>query len=106
MSKATPAYRSQEVDSTKTMIDRVEQRLQLKPHRLVGDTAYGTASLLGWMVEEKAIEPHVPVWDESQRRDETFSSSDFRWNEVANEYRRPQGHALRSPTRFKAPHDP
>jgi transposase len=43
--------------STRTMIDRVEQRLQLKPQRLVGDTAYGTASLLGWMVEEKAIEP-------------------------------------------------
>jgi IS5 family transposase len=36
--EATPAYRSQEVDSTKTMINRVEQRLQLKPNRLVGDT--------------------------------------------------------------------
>ena len=52
--EATPAHRTQEVESTKTMIDRVEQRLQLKPHRLVGDTAYGTAAMLGWMVEEKA----------------------------------------------------
>jgi hypothetical protein len=28
------------------MIDRVEQRFRLKPKRLVGDTAYGTASML------------------------------------------------------------
>jgi hypothetical protein len=88
------------------MIDRVEQRLALKPHRLVGDTAYGTASLLGWMVEEKAIEPYVPVWDKSQRRDETFSSSEFHWNEAANKYRCPQGHALRSASPFKGPHNP
>jgi transposase len=104
--EATPAYRSQEVESTRTMINRVEQRLQLKPHRLVGDTAYGTASLLGWMVKEKAIEPHVPVWDKSQRRDETLSSSDFQWNEAANEYRCPQGRALRGASRFKGPHNP
>jgi hypothetical protein len=36
----------------------------------------------------------------------SFSSSDFQWNELANEYRCPQGHALRSPSRFKAPHNP
>ena len=62
------------------MIDRVEQRFQLKPHKLIGDTAYGTASMLDWMVQEKAIEPHVPVWDKSQRTDETFSSGDFQWD--------------------------
>src|SRR5471030_334696 len=45
--EATPANRSHEVESTKTMIDRVEQRLCLKPARLVGDTAYGTAAMLG-----------------------------------------------------------
>jgi transposase len=102
--EATPAYRSQEVESTKTMIDRVEQRLHLKPHRLVGDTAYGTGPLLNWMVKEKTIEPHVPVWDKSQRKDDTFSSSDFQWNEAADEYRCPQGHALLSDRRqFKAP---
>jgi transposase len=104
--EATPAYRTQEVDATRTMVDRVEQRFQMKPDRLVGDTAYGTASLLGWMVDEKEIEPHVPVWDKTQRRDETISSRDFQWNEAANEYRCPQGHALRSPSRFKAPHNP
>ena len=63
--EATPAHRTQEVDSTKTMIDRVEERFDLKPRRLVGDTAYGTGPMLGWMVEEKRIAPHVPVWDRS-----------------------------------------
>jgi hypothetical protein len=94
--EATPSHRSQEVDATKTMVDRVEAKFGVKPQRLVGDTAYGTASMLGWMVQEKGIEPHVPVWDKTERRDNTLSSSDFDWNEQANEYRCPQGHPLRS----------
>jgi hypothetical protein len=61
--EATPAHRTQEVASTRTMIDRVEQRMHLKPLRLVGDTAYGAAPMLAQMVEDKGIEPHVPVWD-------------------------------------------
>lgn len=51
--EATPALRTPEVDSTRTMIDRVEERFDIKPRRLVGDTAYGTAPLLGWLVEQK-----------------------------------------------------
>ena len=93
--EATPAHRTQEVESTKTMIDRVEQRFGMKPDRLVGDTAYGTASMLGWMVEDKGIAPHVPVWDRTERKDGTLSSTEFVWDEEANEYRCPQGQALR-----------
>ena len=52
--------------------------------------------MLAWLVEEKAIEPHVPVWDKTERKDGTLSRSDFNWNEQANEYRCPAGHALRS----------
>jgi len=48
----SPAIRSDEVDSTKTMINRVEQRFKLKPERLIGDTAYGSAPLLDWLVED------------------------------------------------------
>jgi len=94
--EATPAHRSQEVESTKTMIGRVEERFQLKPDRLVGDTAYGTGAMLGWMVEEKGIEPHVPVWQRDAHDDDVFPNSDFRWDEQANEYRCPGGYALRS----------
>jgi hypothetical protein len=45
--EATPAHRTAEVESAKTMVDRVEQRFQLTPKRFIGDTAYGTASMLG-----------------------------------------------------------
>lgn len=94
--EATPAHRTAEVDSTRTMIDRVEERFDVTPERLIGDMAYGSASMLSWMVDEKGIEPHVPVWDKTQRQDDTLSSSDFTWDEAANEYRCPEGHALRS----------
>jgi transposase len=102
--EATPAFRTAEVNATRTMIDRVEDRFDLKPTRLIGDMAYGAAALLGWMVNDKAIEPHVPVWDKTQRKDQTLSSRDFEWNEQADEYRCPQGRALRSQWRpFKNP---
>lgn len=93
--EATPAHRTAEVDSTKTMIDRVEARFDVKPERLIGDMAYGSAPMLAWMVDEKGIEPHVPVWDKTQRKDDTLSSSDFEWDAEANEYRCPEGHALK-----------
>jgi len=102
--EATPAYRTQEVDSTKTMVDRVEQRFNLKPQRLVGDTAYGTGPMLAWMIEQKEIEPHVPIWDKTARTDGTFSNNDFHWNQQADEYRCPAGNALRSNRRpFRNP---
>ena len=94
--EATPAHRVAEVDSTRTMVERVEERFDLKPDRLIADTAYGTAPMLGWMVEEKGIEPHIPVFDKSERRDGTFQREDFQWHEDANEYRCPAGHPLRS----------
>ena len=65
------------------MVDRVEERFGLKPDRLVGDTAYGTGPMLGWMVEDKRIAPHVPVWDRTERKDGTLSSSEFVWDEPA-----------------------
>ena len=94
--EATPAHRTQEADSTKTMVDRVETKFQMKPRRLVGDTAYGTAPMLAWMVHEKGIEPHVPVWDKTARKDDSFATSDFLWDAQANEYRCPEDKPLRS----------
>jgi hypothetical protein len=93
--EATPAHRTAEVDSTKLMVDRVETNFNITPRRLIGDTAYGTAPMLAWMVDEKAIEPHVPVWDRTERKDGTFSRSDFQWDQEANEYRCPTDKALR-----------
>ncbi|RGP53994.1 transposase [Pseudomonas abyssi] len=94
--EATPAHRTAEVDSTRTMIDRAEAQFDLTPARLIGDTAYGTAPMLAWMVEEKNIEPHVPVWDKTERKDDSFSSNDFRWHPEADEYRCPADKPLRN----------
>ena len=43
--EATSAHRTEENDATKMMIDRVEERFDLKPECLIGDTAYGTAAI-------------------------------------------------------------
>ncbi len=61
--------------------------------------------MLGWMVDEKGIEPHVPIWDKTERKDDTFSNKDFRWTAEAGEYRCPAGKVLRNNWRpFKNPH--
>ena len=102
--EATPAFRSQEVESTKTMIERVKDRFGLDTKKLIGDTAYGTAEFLGWMVNEKGIEPHVPVWDNSKRADGTFSRSDFIFDEDNDCYTCPNGKQLKRFRRnFKVP---
>ena len=93
--EATPALRTPEVWSTKTMIERVKDRFGLETKRLIGDTAYGTAEFLGWMVDEKGIEPHVPVWDKGKRSDGTFSRSDFVLDEETDCYACPNGKELK-----------
>jgi hypothetical protein len=105
--EATAAHRTEEVEATKTMIERVEERFDLKPQRLIGDTVYGSAAMLGWLVDEKQIAPHIPVCDKTKRSDDSLSSNAFRWDEQRDEYRCPQGHALRSRWRpFTRPRDP
>jgi hypothetical protein len=93
--EATPAYRTAEVEVTKKLLERVEVRLDLKPEKLIGDTAYGAAPMLAWLVSEKQIAPHVPVWDKRQRQDDTFSISDFTWHAESDAYQCPAGKSLR-----------
>lgn len=99
--QATPALRPAELDATKTMVDHVEMRFELIPRRLVGDTAYGSAPMLHWIVEEKGIEPHIPVWDKTQRKDDTLSSSAFKFDEQNNRYECPAGKYLKPAWRSK-----
>lgn len=94
--EATAAHRTQEVQATRTMIERVEQRFDIKPKRLVADTAYGAAPMLEWIVNEQGIEPHIPVWEKSIRDDGTFSRTDFRFDEESNSYECPGGKRLTS----------
>ena len=93
--EGTRANRVTEIAVTKTMIERVRKRFDLQPHRLAGDTAYGAARLLKWLVD-RGITPHVPVWDKSARSDGTFSRSDFIFDHERNIYICPGGAELTS----------
>ena len=48
----------------------------------------------GWLVEEQEIEPHTPVFDNSQRTDGTFSRSDFTYDHRRDLYICPGGKEL------------
>jgi transposase len=92
--EASRSIRQAEVGAAKTMIERTEERFGLKPERLVGDTAYGAAPMLNWLVEEKGIAPHIPVFDKSKRDDGTFSRGDFRYDPASDVYHCPAGKTL------------
>jgi len=108
--EASVVTKTAEVEATKTMINRVEEKFAMKPQRLVGDTNYGVAAMLGWLVDEKGITPHVPVWDKSEHHDGTFSRVDFVFDAANNRYVCPAGKHLtpaqrdhpKTPFRYRA----
>ena len=101
--EATPARTYDEVAATRTMIERTEETLGLKPDRLAADTAYGTGKFLGWLVDT-GITPHIPVWDMSKREDGTFSRSDFTFDRERNIYICPAGKLLTTTGRISTDH--
>jgi transposase len=92
--EATTAIRQAEVLAVKRMIERSMQRFDLYPARLIGDSAYGSADMLGWLVKEHGIEPHVTVFDKSARKDGTFSRENFAYDREHNVYLCPGGKEL------------
>jgi hypothetical protein len=42
--------------------------------------------MLGWLVEDKRITPHIPVHDKSEGKDGQFGRSDFTWEGDADRY--------------------
>ena len=60
----------------------------------MADTAYGSAPNLAWLVNDKEITPHIPVFDKSNRTDGTFSRADFTFDNDANRYICPVGKLL------------
>jgi hypothetical protein len=92
--EASRAIRQAEVGAAKTMIDRTQACFGLKPGRLAADTAYGAATTLNWLVNEKKIAPHIPVFDKSKRKDGTFSREDFTFDHDRDIYTCPAGKTL------------
>lgn len=92
--EATRSIRQAEVGSTKTMLTRVKEKFDLRPERLIADTAYGSGPMLDWLVKRK-IAPHIPVIDKAGRTDGTWSRADFEWDAENNQYICPEGEALK-----------
>ena len=78
--EATRAIRQAEVGAARTMLERTETRFGMKPSSLAADSAYGSAESLAWLVKQKKIAPHIPVFDKSNRTDGTFSRVDFEFD--------------------------
>ena len=93
--EACTAVRQAEVAAAKTMIERTRERFGLWPERLAADTGYGSAEMLAWLVHEQGIEPHIPVFDKSGRKDGTFSRAEFAYDHQSDTYRCPGGKELR-----------
>jgi transposase len=92
--EASRAVRQAEVGAARTMLERTAERFGLKPERLAGDSAYGSAEMLHWLVEEQKIAPHIPVIDKSTRQDGTLSRADFTYDAEADTYTCPEGKIL------------
>ena len=111
--EATTAIRQAEMTAAKRMVERSITHFDLYPERLIGDSAYGSAEMLKWLVHEHGIEPHIPVFDKSQRTDGTFSRDAFTYDHMRDCYICPAGKELRkaknlssaAPSRRSGRHD-
>lgn len=92
--EASTAVRQAELTAARRMIDRVQDRFDIWPERLAADTAYGSAENLAWLVHEKGIEPHIPVFDHASRRTDSFTRSEFRFDHKRDVYVCPGGRDL------------
>ncbi|VDC50487.1 transposase [Brevundimonas mediterranea] len=103
--EASTAVRPAELTAARTMIERVQDKHDLHPDRLAADTAYGSAEMLEWLVNDRGIAPHIPIIDKSGRTDGTYSRADFSYDRAADLYRCPGGKELKQYRRaFRADH--
>src|ERR1043166_631085 len=93
--EATTAVRQAEVTAQRRMIERTQARFGLWPERLAADAGYGDGPNLAWLVHERDIHPHIPVFDKSARRDGTFERSAFTYDHADDSYVCPGGKRLR-----------
>ena len=92
---ASRSNKSAEVGAMRKMLDRTEERFGLKPNWVAADTAYGSTNNLVWLALKRQILPFIPVFDKSERKDGTWSRSDFIWDEDNDRYLCPEGKELR-----------
>lgn len=91
--EASPARFAAEVKTTRTMVERTRDRLGLVPERLAADKAYGSAPLLGWLLDQ-GIEPHIPVMERKGQTKGHFTRDAFTYDNKTNSFTCPAGHQL------------
>src|SRR6202165_4375497 len=92
--EATTAVRQAEVTAQRRMLDRTQERFGIWPERLAADTGHGDAANLAWLVHERGVEPHIPVF-EKNRTDGSFGRGDFTYDHADDSYTCPGGNRLR-----------
>ena len=98
--EASTAVRQAELTAAKRMIERAHDDLGLWPRKLIADTGYGSAEMLAWLVHERDIHPHIPVFDKSARRDGAFERADFAYDLDEDHYTCPAGKVLKRCRRY------
>jgi hypothetical protein len=83
---ASRSNKTAEVGAMRKMIDRTEERFGVKPDWIAADTAYGSEDNLVWLALKRQILPFIPVFDKGERKDGTFSRSDFTWDDENDRY--------------------
>jgi hypothetical protein len=91
--EAKTAVRQAEVTAQRIMLDRTQKRFGLWPERLAADSGYGDAANLAWLVHERGIEPHIPVF-EKDRTDGIFGRDGFVYDHQTDSYSCPGGKHL------------
>ncbi len=74
---ASRSNKPAEVGAMRKLLDRAENRFGLKPDWVAADTAYGSTDNLVRLALKRKILPFIPVFDKGERKDGTFSRSDF-----------------------------
>ncbi len=92
--EATRSIRQAEVGAKRAMLDRVKDKFDLHPERLIANTAYGTGPMLGGLVNRK-IAPHILVFYKPGRNDGTWTRADFEWDAETNQCICPEGEELK-----------
>ncbi|MDH5518889.1 MAG: transposase [Gammaproteobacteria bacterium] len=98
--EASAATYSKEVATLPGQLDRIKKEHGIQPNKIMGDTAYGTAECLHDLVDNRGIEPHVPVWDKSAKNSIGFDVSDFTYDDEHDIYICPEGEPLKSSGRI------
>ncbi len=86
-----------EVLAQRRMIERTQDRFGFWPEKLGADTAPN----LAWLVEERGIAPHIPVFEKYARHNGTFERSAFSYDDQDHSFVCLGGNRLRTPNGAK-----